>query len=276
MYCCYRAIVEPLDRMVIDIYKEYQVEVEMLADSKSAHASVFVCDDRLFKYEWLTDKSKKRLDRVLDLENLDIPHVTQTRSTRVTRFGIIYEYKYHSYGDLFHAFKKYDFTWSQFDHVCMQLVNKLLAIHETGYCHNDIKPENLFLDNDMNVVFGDLEFMSLKKRRRYGTLTYQSPMHNMLNRQQVDLYALAKTIMVLVYFLSDKSEAMSKTVESAERWLKNEIAFASFDPCDDKWILFVYKATIENERGFNHSLESLIHFLNEFDTQKKDIKSYLL
>ena len=276
MYCCYRATVEPLDRMVTDIYKEYQVEVEMLADSKSAHASVFVCDDRLFKYEWLTDKSKKRLDRVLDLENLDIPHVTQTRSTRVTRFGIIYEYKYHSYGDLFHAFRNYEFLWSQFDHVCNQMIHKLLAIHETGYCHNDIKPENLFLDNELNLVFGDIEFMKNTKHDRYGTDTYQSPMHSMLTKKQVDLYALAKTIMVLVYFLSDKSEEMSKTVDSAENWLKTPKSFASFNPCNDKWILFVYKATIENERGFNHSLESLIHFLNEFDTQKKDIKSYLL
>lgn len=276
MYCCLRPTVEPQDRMITDIYKEYKVDVEALTDTQSAHATVFVCDNRVYKYEWLSDKSENRLGRVLRLEHSNIPHITETFSTRVTRFGIIYEYKYYSYGDLFHAFKKYDFTWSQFDHVCMQLVNKLLAIHETGYCHNDIKPENLFLDNDMNVVFGDLEFMSLKKRRRYGTLTYQSPMHNVLSRQQVDLYALAKTIMVLVYFLSDKSEAMSKTVESAERWLKNEIAFASFNPCDDKWILFVYKATIENEKGFNHSLKSLVDFLNHFDTQKKDIKSYLL
>ena len=263
MFCCIRPPVEPLDRMITDIYKEYKVNVEALSDTQSAHATVFVSDDRVYKYEWLTEKAERRLGRVLRLEHADIPHIIESFSTRVTRFGVIYEYKYYEYGDLFHAFKNFSFTWTQFDHVCTQMVTKLLGIHRTEYCHHDIKPENLFLDNDLNVIFGDVECMSKKKKRRYGTSTYQSPMHHVFTPQQADLYALAKSMMVLLYFLNDKSEEMTKTVESAETWLKSKGGFASFTPCSDKWVHFIHKATIQNERGFNHTLETLLETIND-------------
>ena len=64
MFCCIRPPVEPIDRMITDIYKEYKVHVEALTDTQSAQATVYVSDDRVYKYEWLTEKAERRLGRV--------------------------------------------------------------------------------------------------------------------------------------------------------------------------------------------------------------------
>ena len=147
----------------------------------------------------------------------------------MTRFGVIYEYKHYEYGDLFRAFKNFSFTWSQFDDVCTQMVTKLLGIHRTGYCHHDIKPENLFLDNDLNVVFGDVECMSKKKNVSMGPPPASRPC-TMYFHHNKPICIRGKSMMVLLYFLNDKSEEMTKTVESAETWLKSKggILYAVF------------------------------------------------
>ena len=39
-----------------------------------------------------------------------------------------------------------------------QLMNSLELLHRVGYCHNDIKPSNIMLDSNMDVVLIDLGF----------------------------------------------------------------------------------------------------------------------
>ena len=39
-----------------------------------------------------------------------------------------------------------------------QLLNSLEILHRVGYCHNDIKPTNIMLDSNMDVVLIDLGF----------------------------------------------------------------------------------------------------------------------
>lgn len=267
MFCCVRPNLSPDERMVHDILKEFQVRVEPLEDSKSAHCHMFVHDNYVYKYEALTDAAIIRNNCIDKIEASELPHIVRSLSKRVTKHGIIRQYEYCKYGDLFHLFSGYELDWETFDSICMQMVHKLNDIHRYGMCHNDIKPENIFVTEGLDVVIGDVERMSYEKKKRYGTDTYASPMHDMFDGYQADLYALGKTIMVCLHFVKDVDDATCRSVHSAKGWLTSKKSFASFTPCHNKWVLFVQKATIQNEAGFNHSLTSLLEFLDCFEQQ---------
>ena len=59
-----------------------------------------------------------------------------------------------------------------------QALNALLYIHSLGYCHRDIKLENILLDADFNFKLGDLGLATDTVNRREslnGTLEYCAP-----------------------------------------------------------------------------------------------------
>jgi len=267
MFCCVRPDLSPGERMVHDILKEFHVRVEPLEDSTSAHCHMFVHDNYVYKYEALTDAAILRNNHIDDMEASNVPHIIRSLSKRVTKHGIIRQYEYCKHGDLFHLFSTYELDWDTFDGICMQMVRKLHDIHCNGMFHNDIKPENIFVTEGLDVIIGDVERMSTAKKRRYGTDTYESPMHGMFDGYQADLYALGKTIMVCLHFVSDTDRVTQRSIASATKWLTSKKSFASFTPCRNKWVLFVQKATVQNEAGFNHSLTSLLEFLERFEQQ---------
>ena len=42
--------------------------------------------------------------------------------------------------------------------IISQVLNSLQILHRVGYCHNDIKPMNIMLDDNMDVVLIDFGF----------------------------------------------------------------------------------------------------------------------
>lgn len=276
MYCCLRPELTPEERMVTDIFKIFRVNVEVLSDTQSAHSTIFICENRVFKYVFLSEAALKRHRRVLSLEKQKIPHIIRAISHHETRHGLISEFEYCKSGDLFHFFSRNSVDYAIFNHICTSLVNKLFEIHSTGFCHNDIKPENIFVRHDYDIVIGDIECMRRKKRQRYGTTVYESPMHRLFTATQADLYALAKTVMVCLSFVKDKDPMLEQTVESAMPWLQTPRSFASFTPAYDKWVIFVEKATKQNEAGAGYTFSELRSFLFEFESVNSGINSYIL
>lgn len=58
-----------------------------------------------------------------------------------------------------------------------QLISAVEHIHNNGFAHGDIKPENVMLDSKYNLKLADFGFSTRKKvsYRMKGTLSYMSP-----------------------------------------------------------------------------------------------------
>ena len=87
-----------------------------------------------------------------------------------------------------------------------QLVGALEQLHSASVCHMDIKPENIFLDQNYSIKLGDfgLAFQSTKSgslKGTAGTTQYFAPeMHEnkIYNAYQADLFALGVTLFTMV------------------------------------------------------------------------------
>jgi serine/threonine protein kinase len=90
-----------------------------------------------------------------------------------------------------------------------QLIEALEYIHTKGYCHKDIKPDNLLFDKDFNLLLCDFSFSLpladpandlFDEARFKGTKQYKSPeMHaNMpFDEKAADVFAAGKTLFLL-------------------------------------------------------------------------------
>jgi len=90
-----------------------------------------------------------------------------------------------------------------------QLVEALEYIHKKGYCHKDIKPDNLLFDKDFNLLVCDFSFSmpladpekdQFDEARFKGTSQYKSPeMHHNKPFDEIaaDIFAAGKTLFLL-------------------------------------------------------------------------------
>ena len=93
----------------------------------------------------------------------------------------------------------------------MQVFYGISHIHDKGYAHLDIKPDNILISKDMQVKIADFGLsQSIKgedgngvfNKRRCGTKSYWSPEIALgfeYNGEQADLYALAIILFIMVF-----------------------------------------------------------------------------
>ena len=91
-----------------------------------------------------------------------------------------------------------------------QMCDVLGFLHSQGMCHRDIKPQNIMIDNQLNIKLADFGFVSktpVDKHRSYkGTRIYIAPeMQRVLDKKQkhydgrkVDVFSLGITLLQLV------------------------------------------------------------------------------
>jgi serine/threonine protein kinase len=63
--------------------------------------------------------------------------------------------KYHANGDLLHYVRKHRLNEGVARYYFSQLLDSLEHLHESGYCHRDLKIENILLDHNFDLVLAD-------------------------------------------------------------------------------------------------------------------------
>jgi serine/threonine protein kinase len=106
-------------------------------------------------------------------------NVVQLASSADAGLGSI-ALKYYSRGELYSfmdAANKFDDALAK--HVITQCITGLADVHAIGIAHQDIKPENIFVDEDFSIVIGDFGLAATASSTDpvdfRGTLSYMAP-----------------------------------------------------------------------------------------------------
>lgn len=130
-------------------------------------------------------KRLKGLAREVDLmKTLRHPHLVTLLDYDPARFRVVLEFIPRS---LRGVMQKEPFHYEKRLRWALDVTEALIALHDQGYIHKDIKPENIFITDKDRAKLGDLGFMErepgavgrfllrFRKPRIQGTLAYLSP-----------------------------------------------------------------------------------------------------
>ena len=98
--------------------------------------------------------------------------------------------------------------------ICRDIFKGLELIHNEGLVHLDIKPANIFIDNDMSVSIGDFGFMARSDSDNLqGHKIYGPPDVSKRRGINIDIYAAAMTCIEVIQW--ERSNYCFKKLQSA-------------------------------------------------------------
>lgn len=102
---------------------------------------------------------------------------------------------------------------------CLQVAIALHYLHQQHYIHRDVKPENIFIDENDNAILGDLGLLSIKSHTGTlaGDLKYMArdviKRHNLKGPDyttKVDVFSLG---LIMAELLTGKREDIDITTD---------------------------------------------------------------
>lgn len=122
------------------------------------------------------------------------------------------------------------FGEEMFPRILLQLLLGVRDFHRLGLAHRDIKEENIFVDDDLNLILGDPDFLKSEKdnvlKTFCGTYLYAAP--EILTRRKrynksVDVWSLAICILNIFYPLKLPDDGFPHTLDiyKQKAWSRN-------------------------------------------------------
>lgn len=135
------------------------------------------------------------------------PNIAPIQDIVYDKDNIYVVMKLYAQGDLFGLLKQ-NVTTRSLVHIYSCIVDAVLYLHERGIAHLDIKPENIFIDEDFNPVLADFGCCETKESRKRsyqprGTIIYAAPEvmdMNVEDHRPMDIWSLG----ILLYLMLTK------------------------------------------------------------------------
>lgn len=212
-----------------------------LLDSHKRFCSVFVAHEVSTLHEYAC-KLFSRADPFFQLVEQEIrvhqmlhhPHIASIHEVIYMESAIIVVMEFYAKGDLFSQAKK--LSPSQKNSIFIDVVDAVAYLHSHGVSHLDIKPDNIFVDDNYGAQLADFgscetEVTRNKKFINLGTLDYRAPeMFKVTpgDHRPADIWSLG----ILLYALSTGSLPwLIGTDESVEEQiLEGRITYCTFLP----------------------------------------------
>ena len=159
-----------LTRQLLNVGNQSRVFVHTIGEVKVVEKEFFHIKDM---------QQEQFIQRVLG--GSKIPSIVQQQCIQnVDEFPSSIFLKYYENGDLFDLLTSNNIEESLVKYFCVQILQCLSSIHDKCIVHGDIKPENIFIDEEFNIILGDFASSSAVDFRgivskRVGSLHYMAP-----------------------------------------------------------------------------------------------------
>ena len=170
----------------LEFFGNYKV-LRVLSNTSQSHVVLAICNsdnqfyackilsrDKLTKDDLILLEHETRIHQFLNHENI----IKFKEVLYLPKF-IILVTEYCCQGNLIDSLKEGLTTTSTLYTYCYQIFKAISYLHKKGYVHLDLKPDNIFLDENYNIKIGDfgccIESHRFSPNNVVGTIYYMAP-----------------------------------------------------------------------------------------------------